>query len=213
MQNSLTITNTFFKLRRQHTWTTPNGKSHNTIDYIMFRKSSNCKVVDTHVLNYPDISDHRPVRCKLQLNTIMKKRNTIKATVKFDVTKLDNDTTRKLFQTTVSNNLTTADLTISTNTQQLMNTIEKSVIEAASTVLGKRKSSSRTSWISDITLASIQHKRETRETYGSSSIEYTIAKATTKKMCKIDKETRIDNDHKSLGALPNNQQYFAAVKN
>ena len=48
--------------------------------------------------------------------------------------------------------------------------------------------------------------------HGPSSIEYRIAKANAKKLCKIDKVTHIDNLHKELKALPATQQFFRVIK-
>ena len=211
LQNSLMITNTFFKHRRQHTWTSPDGKTKNTVDYIMLRQSARKKVLDSHVLNHPCISDHRPVRCRLQLSTSTYKRNT-NQTKRFDVAKLADSNTHKLFEAAVSENLTQLLPAETNNAQELMDTIAKSLINASSTVLGTSKSPKCKPWISDTTRSAIQQKLETRRTYGSSSTEYKIAKANIKKLCKIDKETQIDNEHKLIGTMPYNQQYFTALK-
>ena len=93
-----------------------------------------------------------------------------------------------------------------------MNTIVQSVISASSAILGPRNLNNDKPWISDTTRAAIQQKLETRKTHGSSSIEYKIAKANTKKLSKIHRENQIDNEHKQIGTMPYNQQYFAAVK-
>ena len=40
VQNNLFATNTFFRKRKLHTWTSPDGKTRNQIDFILTRKES-----------------------------------------------------------------------------------------------------------------------------------------------------------------------------
>lgn len=210
MQNSLMITNTFFRHRRQWTWNSPGSKTQNTIDYILLRQSAQMNLIDAHVLNHPDISDHRPVRCKLKLKFTNRKRTAV--TTRFNLEKLETAETVHTYQQSITNNLKQFNISDSSSTQQLMDAIEKSVINASTTILGKRKSTAHDKWISDATQHAIEQKITTRRVFGSLSIEYKLAKTNIKKMCKIDKEKAIDKDHKTLINLPLNQKYFAAMK-
>ena len=64
-RNSLDITNIFFKHRRKYTWISPDGKTLNTIDYILVRNKALRNVTDAHTVACIDISDHRLVRGKV----------------------------------------------------------------------------------------------------------------------------------------------------
>ena len=61
-QNNLVATNTLFKKRKHYTWTSPDGKPKNQIDFILTRPSRRQVIIDSSVLSVPDISDHRMVR-------------------------------------------------------------------------------------------------------------------------------------------------------
>ena len=67
-RNSLAITNMFFKHRRKYTWVSPDGKTLNTVDYILVRRKMLHSVTDAHTVACVDISDHRLVRCKVRLS-------------------------------------------------------------------------------------------------------------------------------------------------
>lgn len=69
LEHSLKITNTYFQKRpnRRWTWSSPNGETHNEIDYILTGDIK--RVLDTGVLsNFKFHSDHRLLRCKIMLN-------------------------------------------------------------------------------------------------------------------------------------------------
>ena len=97
--------------------------------------------------------------------------------------------------------------------QQLMNSIEIALIGAAKSVLGPKLTLKNKSWISTDTLNAIHQKHSLRKEYGSRSLEYRLTKLNIKKLCKIDKESWIKNEHKKLGNLPLNQQYYNVMKN
>ena len=203
------ITNTFFKHRRQWTWTSPGDKVRNTVDYILTRQSSQPNIIDAHVLSNPDISDHRPVRCKMKLS-LVKRNKTSSPNKRFDLTKLENSETCQLFQQTIQTSL--EQYNPEDDAQKLMNAIEKSVVDASTTVLGKRVTPDSKTWISETTKHAIEQKKQTRKCKGTHSIEYKLAKSNIKKLCKIDKENSIEKEHKDLNNLPLNQKYYAATK-
>ena len=59
-RNKLVVTNTRFHKRKHHTWTSPDGKTKNQIDFILTRNTTiRQNVLDSGPLNLPDISDHK----------------------------------------------------------------------------------------------------------------------------------------------------------
>ena len=79
-------------------------------------------------------------------------------------------------------------------------------------VLGKKSSGVDTNWITDATKNFVGEKHCIRRAHGPSSIEYRIAKANAKKLCKIDKIAYIENLHQKLHALPLTQQFYNVIK-
>ena len=54
MKNNLLVTNTMFQKKKLFTWTSPDGKTRNRIDFILSRKPSvRLNVVDSSALNTP----------------------------------------------------------------------------------------------------------------------------------------------------------------
>ena len=75
MVQDLKIMNTFFQksVNKRWTWRSPNHETRNEIDYILVDKHNIVKNVD--VLNRVNIgSDHRMVRCKIQINIKQERR-------------------------------------------------------------------------------------------------------------------------------------------
>lgn len=204
-QNDLFITNTCFQHRRKYTWVSPGDRVRNTIDFILTRNNMKHSIIDSATLSHPDISDHRLVRCKAKLeNFVKRKKSTV--TIKYDVQKLKSAQTAESFACHVSENLKDSD-----NVQGLMDNIQNALTTAAKAVLGT-KSSSNKHHITQKTIDAIEEKRHIRQTKGAHCIEYKLAKSNVKKLCKIDKENSIEQDHAQLSQLPINQQYFEAVK-
>ena len=68
-RNNLIVTNTQFQKSKLYTWTSPDGETKNKIDFILTRNTSvRQTILDSTVLNSPDISDHRMVRTKVRFN-------------------------------------------------------------------------------------------------------------------------------------------------
>ena len=76
-RNNLKIMNTFFnkKENRKWTWRSPNGETKNEIDFILSEKASIIK--DVTVLNKLKSSDHRMVRCRIDLDLKKERENLI----------------------------------------------------------------------------------------------------------------------------------------
>jgi len=162
-------------------------------------------IIDSATLSHPDISDHRLVRCKAKLDNFIKRKKSI-VTIKYDVQKLKDAQVAESFAQHVTDNLNDSD-----NVQGLMDNIQNALKTAAKTVLGKKSSSSE-HYIAQSTINAINEKHNIRQTKGVHCIEYKLAKTNVKKLCKIDKQKSIEQDHAQLSQLPINQQYFEAVK-
>ena len=66
--------------------------------------------------------------------------------------------------------------------------------------------------IADETVESIQLKREILKTLGSDSVLYKLHRNNVKRLCRIDIERSIDQQHDIVQSQPPSQQYFEAIK-
>ena len=183
--NNLVVTNTLFQKRKLFTWTSPDGKTKNQIDFILTRKPSiRQRLLDSSVLNVPDISDHKMVRTKIRLSFSWPKRTTHKP--KYDLAKLLTKD-KQPFELKLSNRF--ASLSPDLEPKILLKDITTAILETAKETL-PLKNPSKPDWMSTTTKQAIEAKHRIRKDKGDSSKEYKIAKAETKKTsCKRQTQT------------------------
>ena len=207
--NNLVVTNTCFKKRRHYTWTSPDGKTKNQIDFILVRKSCRHNVTNCSALNVPDISDHRMVRATLKLKFSWPKKKTIDP--RYDIDQLNDHNTKQKYNLELHNRFSVLSLDKQEDVEPLSSEITSAINETISKVLPKKKSY-QPPWVSNNTKAAIENKHKTRKQFGANSAQYKTAKAETKKLTKKDKLKQIEDDHDSLSSLPPHKQFYAAVK-
>ena len=160
-ENNFTITNSCFQHhhRRLYTWTSPDGKHRNQIDYILIRRRWRTSVQNTHTLPGADCgSDHQLLMSKLRV-----KLRAIR--IKKPQKRLEVQDTRK-FLKSVENNWekwTTAEHreeTINTLWDQAKQLISNAV-EDSNPPVTKHK---RQHWMTDVTLSLIDERREKKAT-------------------------------------------------
>ena len=130
-------------------------------------------------------------------------------TPRYDIRKLNNPEVANTFNEHITSCLLVSNP--SDDCQQQMNKIENALITASQEILGTQKSQN-TTWITEKTKQYIHKKQNIRKNHGPSSLEYKIAKSNSKKLCKIDKITYIENLHIELQTLPITQQYYRIIK-
>ena len=62
------------------------------------------------------------------------------------------------------------------------------------------------------TKKAIDNKQKARKAKGTSSTEYKVAKAESKKLVKKDRLNQVEKDMDTLSSLPPNKQYYAVIK-
>ena len=206
-RHSLAITNTMFKKRRIHTWTSPKGNMHQ-IDFIITRQRHMKAIHDSEVLNLPDISDHRLIRTKLKLNFSWYKP--CQSLNKFDLAQLKNTATKTAFQTELKNRFLPLLLTDDNSTTTLLDNICTGIKEAASKAIPKLKN--KKPELNRQAQTAINNKKEIRKTKGAHSPQYKIAKAEVKKLVRKDKLAKIDEECDIISNLPPGKQYYQAIK-
>ena len=207
-RNSLTITNTCFKHRRKYTWVSPDGRTRNTVDYILVKNNFMCNVNDSHTVACIDISDHRLVRCKVKLDTVKPKRSQRKPT--YNVEALEDDEIKQRYQNNIKENIENHQWENENSPLEINKLLLLSVEKAADDL--PKKTRQKKEWITQATLDAIDVKNETRAKLGDNSTIYKLHKANVKKMCRIDLESFIDKEHEELNNATPQQKYFNAMK-
>ena len=139
------LTNTFGPYKPSRRWTlhSPNGKTHNQIDYIMVKKRLRSSVNINRTRSFPgaDIgSDHELLMLtfRLRLKRIIKPTNT---QIKYDLEKLKDPTVAKAFQAKIGGKF--APLILLENENNYIDTmitaINTAVTETANEILGKHR--------------------------------------------------------------------------
>ena len=206
-RNNLVITNTKFSKRKLHTWTSPDGKTKNQIDFILTRKpSARQNILDSTALNAPDISDHRMVRTKVRMSFSWPER---KAPIpKYNLESLFSDK-KEPFQLKLSNRFSSLQET--TVPEDIFQQITSGILETAKEILPLQKKS-QCRWMSTKTKEAIETKHKIRKQIGDKSPEYKVAKAESKKLVRKDKLQQIEKDIDVISNLPPHKQYYAAIK-
>ena len=190
--NGLVVSNTFqpHKLSRKATWHSPDGKTHNMIDYIMInrRHMSSLNLAKTRTYPGADIgSDHDLVLTTL--TTRLKKLNgRSKTIIKYDVDKLKNLTIREAFQVEVGGRF--APLLDISNDEDLLEHATTNLKEAADKIIGKKRKT-KNPWVTEAVLESCDDRRnKKRERFSSNHKleEYRLANKNVKKVTKEAKE-------------------------
>ncbi len=105
--HNLFICNTIFKQKpnRKWTWESPDGMHKNMIDLIIVQKRWKTSVINCRTFQGADISsDHSLVLCNIKLR-LKNVQNKPKHNRRLDVKQLNDQTTRKSYQTKLENNL------------------------------------------------------------------------------------------------------------
>ena len=132
VKNNLLVTNTMFQKKKLFTWTSPDGKTRNQIDFILSRKLSvRLNVVASSALNTPDISDHRMIRTKIRLSFSWPQRK--RCIPKHDIEQLKQPEVAARFQLILQNRFT--GLESETDSGNIYNTICNGVNDASKETL------------------------------------------------------------------------------
>ena len=169
VNNNLLVTNTMFQKKKLFTWTSPDGKTRNQIDFILSRKPSlRLNILDSSALNAPDISDHRRMkRTKIRLNFSWPQRK--RSIPKPDLEQLKQPEVAARFQLILQNRFT--GLESETDSENIYNTICNGVNDASKeTLAGNTEPIPQ--WMSQQTKLAIANKHKIRKEKGSLSMQY-----------------------------------------
>jgi hypothetical protein len=160
--NQLCITNTYFqhKASRKWTWSHPNEKSKNMIDFIMINQRwKNC-ILDSRSFPSADIgSDHQLVMCKLRLKLKCSSKRNNQLTRKHDISKLKDQNILAKYQQELSDKLVHNTANDHQTLDQAAQSYSSIIKTAADKHLGFTRSRKKP-WISDSTLQITDLRRE-----------------------------------------------------
>ena len=182
--NQLSIKNTMFQKhpRRLYTWTSPDGKTRNQIDYIMIEKRWSSAIKDVTTKPSADCgTDHELLVAVLQLKLKCKKKPP--RTIRYDVKDITED-----FTIEIKNRFKVLLMDIEEKEpEELAQETKKIYNETAAKHL-KKTPRKKQPWISEETLNKIEQRKQTKIKCGLNSAVYkTIAKE-VKQLCKRDKK-------------------------
>ena len=170
--NDLFLTNTFgpHKPSRRWTWHSPNGKTHNQIDYIMVKKRFRSSVNINRTRSFPgaDVgSDHEHLMMtfRLRLKKIIKPTNT---RIKYDLEKLKEPRVAKVFQAKIGGKFAPLILLENENNDidnNLVTAMNIAVTETANEILGKHRRIKKP-WVTSDILDLCDKRRELKNKKG-----------------------------------------------
>ena len=200
------IANTQFKKRRLATWTSPNEKTKNQIDFILINKRNKELVTNCSTLSTPDVSDHKLIRMKFKTN-FQKFRKSIDKSCKLDY--LNDPIVREDYEIKLNNRFD--KLNELQDPEELLTLIETSINNTILQVEPKNNVT-KPEWISEQSKKAIEEKKNIRKEKGEKCTEYKIIKAEVKKLIKKDKMKQIEDQCNDLNKLPPNQRYYQIIK-
>ena len=161
--NNMAIVNTMFKQKEIHkyTWTSPDGRTRNQIDYITVNGKFRSSINNARAYRGADVgSDHNLVICELKLK-LRKIYKPAKKTLKFDTMKLKNREVREKFVLTLKNRFSCLQEETDDIEEQWRH-VKEAFNETAESVLGHQRTKSKP-WISTDSWSKIDKRKATKQ--------------------------------------------------
>ena len=170
--NGISIGNTFFRHKRIHktTWTSPDGRTKNEIDYICINSRWRSSICDVRAFRGADVgSDHNLVIAKIRLR--FKKTKLQKAAKPFAIDKLKDPCVSERYYVDVSNRFSV--LQHANDFSEQWQLFQDTVKESAEIVLGRRRGSRKEQWITQGSWDLIDERQKMKVTRDQASSDDT----------------------------------------
>jgi hypothetical protein len=208
LNNNLKIMNTVFyqrKANRKWTWESPNGKTHNMIDFIIVNRRWETSVSMCRAFPKADVgSDHQLVMAavKIKLKRIQKQI----PERRFDVDNLKKEATKLEYQNAIKEQAEKLEAELhcdkaESQVEHLWERIKQIYTETATKVLGFKNKVKRAPWISDEILELSDKRQQLKQKKSSnptSRKEYNKLTKEIKRMSKKCKEEWIEGKCREL---------------
>jgi len=162
-RHNLMISNTWFqtKIRSRHTWTAPDGKTKNQIDYILIDKRYRNGIRNSKARPGADCgSDHNPVvaylRIKLQLHKKLAKDNA----PRWNTEVLKDTTVRRQFEEMSEAMMANIDQQTKPTVNSLWSDIKTCIIDTAKQVCGLHVREKKQSWMTTEIIQKMEERRQ-----------------------------------------------------
>lgn len=196
--NNMAIVSTQFKHKDIHkyTWTSPDGRTRNQIDYITVNGKFRSSIHNARAYRGADVgSDHNLVVCDMKLR-LQKVYKPASQTVKFDTRKLKNSAVRDKFVLTLKNRFSCLQEQDAGDLEEQWNHVKETFNKTAESVLGHQRSKTKP-WISEDSWSKIDKRKEIKQSIDSTRSlrlkeqkreEYRTQDRETKRSLRKDKE-------------------------
>ena len=159
-RKKLVVANTLHdhKISRRMTWHSPDGKTHNQIDYILVSKKYQTGInrTKTRTMKKPDIgSDHDLVMMTFRVKLKVKKKD-VNTRIRFNLDLLKDPNVRDKYQSDLAGKF--APLLLLENPQEICDKFTNVIETTALSVLGKRRKTKRP-WITSEIMQSCDERR------------------------------------------------------
>jgi hypothetical protein len=139
--NDLGIMNTFYqhKKHRLVTWTSPDGKTQNQIDFFLIKQSSKCNIKNCRVYNSADIGSDHSLLLSTCVFELQKRKVVKKIPRKFNIDRLKQPEIAEDFQVKIGRAFAPL-LDLETNVDELYESFKNTTNKITKEVVGYRKS-------------------------------------------------------------------------
>lgn len=217
--HKLTAANTLFphKTSRRMTWHSPNGVTHNQIDYILTpqRFKSSINKAQTRTFPGADVgSDHDMVLMTLRLKLRIQKQQSTPR-IRFNLDKLKDPQVAGIFEASIGGKFATLNLL--QDIDSLTDTMESTLTETATEVLGKFRNK-KNPWVTDDILDLCDYRRSLKKTKKDdpeAAQQHTLVNKKIRKRMREAKEKWITEECKTIDAgmrLGNSKAAYATLK-
>src|SRR5664279_4512148 len=195
--NNLIIANTCFqqrKVNRLWTWESPDGVTHNQIDFIIVNRKWRSSIMNCRAFPSADVgSDHQLVIASLRLK--LKNRKKRQSKRKFDIRKLKDPEIERAYRAQFAVN--TRGLRNSVDeTDEMWSKIKAAFNRTSETVLGYSRKSQQKDWISDDTYKIVEERKMLKahkQDNPATAKHYNYLCREIRRRCKKDRESYINS--------------------
>ena len=166
VRNEIKIMNTYFRHKNIHktTWTSPDGQTHNEIDYICISRRWSSSVTDVRAKRGADIgSDHELLlgKLKLKLRKIIRR---CERKQPFDIDQFNDNDMKERYAVEVRNAFQIlGNLDNSSDIENQWTIFKNTINEAAEKTIGRRRGTAKERWISKDTWDVIDQRQKVKK--------------------------------------------------